>query len=51
MGLIDDAGIRDKTKRTSAALFRGVKNESGGENNECELTHATLNRHECLFYF
>jgi 4-carboxymuconolactone decarboxylase len=31
MGLIDDASIRDKTKRTSAALFRGVKNESGFE--------------------
>ena len=31
MGLIDDAGIRDKTKRTSAALFHGVKNESGFE--------------------
>ena len=31
MGLIDDAGLRDKTKRTSAALFRGVKTESGFE--------------------
>jgi 4-carboxymuconolactone decarboxylase len=31
MGLIDDASIRDKTKRTSAALFHGVRSESGFE--------------------
>jgi 4-carboxymuconolactone decarboxylase len=31
MGLIDDAGLRDATKRTSARLFRGVKTESGFE--------------------
>jgi 4-carboxymuconolactone decarboxylase len=31
MGLIDDAAIRDKTKRTSALLFRSVKTESGFE--------------------
>ena len=31
MGLIDDPSIREKTKRTSAALFRGVKNEVGFE--------------------
>ena len=31
MGLIDDAGLRDKTKRTSAVLFSGVKTESGFE--------------------
>ena len=29
MGLIDDTGLRDTTKRTSARLFRGVKTESG----------------------
>jgi len=31
MGLIDDTGLRDATKRTSARLFRGVKTESGFE--------------------
>ncbi|HET7342336.1 MAG TPA: carboxymuconolactone decarboxylase family protein [Methylomirabilota bacterium] len=31
MGLIDDAAIRDKTKRTSAALFKGVRTEHGFE--------------------
>ena len=31
MGLIDDPAIREKTKRTSAALFKGVKNEVGFE--------------------
>ena len=31
MGLIDDTGLRDTTKRTSARLFRGVKTESGFE--------------------
>jgi 4-carboxymuconolactone decarboxylase len=31
MGLIDDPAIRDKTKRTSAALFKGVKTETGFE--------------------
>jgi 4-carboxymuconolactone decarboxylase len=31
MGLIDDAAIRDKTKRTSATLFRGVKTATGFE--------------------
>jgi 4-carboxymuconolactone decarboxylase len=29
MGLIDDPVIREKTKRTSAALFKGVRMESG----------------------
>jgi alkylhydroperoxidase/carboxymuconolactone decarboxylase family protein YurZ len=29
MGLIDDAAIRARTKRTSAALFKGVRNEVG----------------------
>src|ERR1700752_1444922 len=29
MGLIDDAAIREKTKRTSATLFKGVRNEVG----------------------
>jgi alkylhydroperoxidase/carboxymuconolactone decarboxylase family protein YurZ len=29
MGLIDDAAIRDRTRRTSAALFKGVRNEVG----------------------
>ena len=31
MGLIDDPAIREKTKRTSATLFKGVKNEVGFE--------------------
>src|SRR5436305_12939349 len=31
MGLIDDPAIREKTKRTSATLFKGVKSESGFE--------------------
>ena len=31
MGLIDDPAIREKTKRTSAALFKGVSNEVGFE--------------------
>jgi 4-carboxymuconolactone decarboxylase len=31
MGLIDDAAIRDKTKRTSALLFRSVKTDNGFE--------------------
>jgi len=31
MGLIDDAAVRDRTKRTSAALFKGVRNEVGFE--------------------
>ena len=31
MGLIDDAALRDRTKRTSAALFKGVRNEVGFE--------------------
>jgi 4-carboxymuconolactone decarboxylase len=31
MGLIDDAAIRERTKRTSASLFRNVKNEAGFE--------------------
>jgi 4-carboxymuconolactone decarboxylase len=29
MGLIDDAAIRERTKRTSAALFKGVRNAVG----------------------
>jgi 4-carboxymuconolactone decarboxylase len=29
MGLIDDAAIRERTKRTSAALFKGVRTEVG----------------------
>jgi 4-carboxymuconolactone decarboxylase len=29
MGLIDDAAVRERTKRTSAALFKGVRNEVG----------------------
>jgi 4-carboxymuconolactone decarboxylase len=31
MGLIDDPAIREKTKRTSATLFKGVSNEVGFE--------------------
>src|SRR3989441_2963396 len=31
MGLIDDPAIREKTKRTSATLFKGVRNEVGFE--------------------
>ena len=31
MGLIDDAAIRERTKRTSATLFKGVRNEVGFE--------------------
>ncbi len=31
MGLIDDATVRERTKRTSAALFKGVRNEVGFE--------------------
>ncbi len=31
MGLIDDAAVRERTKRTSAALFKGVRNEVGFE--------------------
>ena len=31
MGLIDDAAIRERTKRTSAILFKGVRNEVGFE--------------------
>ena len=31
MGLIDDAAVRDRTKRTSAALFKGVRTEVGFE--------------------
>jgi 4-carboxymuconolactone decarboxylase len=31
MGLIDDAGIREKTKRTSAALFKGLRSGTGFE--------------------
>lgn len=29
MGLIDDAAVRERTKRTSAMLFKGVRNEVG----------------------
>jgi 4-carboxymuconolactone decarboxylase len=29
MGLIDDAAVRERTKRTSAMLFTGVRNEVG----------------------
>ena len=29
MGLIDDAAVRERTKRTSATLFKGVRNEVG----------------------
>jgi len=31
MGLIDDAAVRERTKRTSAALFKGVRTEVGFE--------------------
>src|SRR2546428_11438695 len=31
MGLIDDPAIREKTKRTRAPLFKGVRNEVGFE--------------------
>ena len=31
MGLIDDAAVRERTKRTSATLFKGVRNEVGFE--------------------
>ena len=31
MGLIDDATVRERTKRTSAALFKGVRTEVGFE--------------------
>ena len=31
MGLIDDPAIREKTKRTSATLFKGVHNDVGFE--------------------
>ena len=31
MGLIDDAAVRERTKRTSAVLFKGVRNEVGFE--------------------
>jgi hypothetical protein len=31
MGLIDDPAIREKTKRTSAALFKGVRHAVGFE--------------------
>jgi len=31
MGLIDDAAVRERTKRTSAALFKGLRNEVGFE--------------------
>jgi alkylhydroperoxidase/carboxymuconolactone decarboxylase family protein YurZ len=31
MGLIDDAAVRERTKRTSAALFKGLRHEVGFE--------------------
>jgi 4-carboxymuconolactone decarboxylase len=31
MGLIDDAAVRERTRRTSAALFKGVHTEVGFE--------------------
>src|SRR6266545_306658 len=48
MGLIDDATVRERTKRTSAALFKGVRNEVGFEH--WKRFDKTLARDLSLFF-
>ena len=48
MGLIDDAAVRERTKRTSATLFKGVRNEVGFEH--WKRFDKTLARDLSLFF-